>query len=88
MTLVSSTPSCWGTYHLMYVPYIWNAQSRKFFLLAVHRRATYRWEGLVKAVDMSYHMGPHYGWFWCYWALKVGDISFGMLVFDRRALMK
>jgi hypothetical protein len=36
------------------MPYIWNAQRQIFFLLAVHRRATYRWKGLVEAVDMSH----------------------------------
>ena len=42
-----------------------------FFLLAVHRQAAYRWKGLVEA-----------GRFWCYWALKVKVISFGMYTFD------
>ena len=55
-----------------------------FFLLAVRRRATYRWKGLVEAVDISIscHKGHQHGWFWCYWALKVKVISFGMYTFD------
>ena len=43
---------------------------------------------LPPAVDMSDNMGHHYVLFWCSWALKVSGISFGMFVFDRRALMK